>query len=116
MEHDPSIDDLPASKVISHSNVIFSEGIAVTIWVDMDFTNKDMEFVQSLPTNQPTIQPANQPTNQLTIQPILLGIISIIYIIYIYNHMQVMRKLLILGISNVKKGGICNGPRGDTYG
>ena len=49
------IDDLPVSKVISHSNVIFSEGIAVTIWVDMDFTNKDMEFVQSLPTNQPTM-------------------------------------------------------------
>ena len=49
------IDDLPVSKVISHSNVIFSEGIAVTIWVDMDFTNKDMQFVQSLPTNQPTM-------------------------------------------------------------
>ena len=66
MEHDPSIDDLPVSKVMSHSNVIFSEGIAVTIGVDMDLTNKDMEFVQSLPTNQPTNQPASQPTNQPT--------------------------------------------------
>ena len=57
------IDDLPVSKVISHSNVIFSEGIAVTIWVDMDFTNKDVEFVQGV--YQPTNQPINQSTNHV---------------------------------------------------
>ena len=109
MEHDPSIDYLPASKVISHSNVIFSEGIAVTIWVDMDFTNKDMEFVQSLPTNQPTNQLTNQPT-------IFIGYYKY-YIHYIHISSYANdAKMVDFGHLQCQKRRHLQRTRGDTYG